>query len=128
MHHQLFTHFYSTDSVTTMMRCTALLSVASTLCCSSFASAFSVNIRPSAARSGQDVSLSLAPKNDDDNADDAAPDGTRRLLFAAGGFAAAAALAPPNTNVALAASGPYAPAPGSMDGKIVVITGGNTGK
>ena len=80
-------------------------------------------------RSAQDVSLSLAPKNDDDNVDDAAaPDGTRRLLFAAGGFAAAAALAPPNTNVALATSGPYAPAPGSMDGKIVVITGGNTGK
>ena len=113
-----------------MMRCTALLSVASTLCCSSLASAFSANtsIRPSAVRSAHDVSLSLAPKNDDDNVDDAAPDGTRRLLFAAGGFAAAAALAPPNTNVALAASGPYAPEPGSMDGKIVVITGGNTGK
>jgi len=101
----------------------ALLSVASILCRPNFASAFSENIRPNAVRSTQDVPLSLAPKNDDN----VAPDGTRRLLFAAGGFAAAAALAPPNTNVALAASGPYAPAPGSMEGKIVVITGGNTG-
>ena len=108
------------------MRFAALLSVAAALCHTKYASAFSVHITSNAVRSLQGESLSLAAaKVSDDGDDDVAPDGTRRLLFAAGGFAAAATLAPTCTN---AASGPYTPAPGSMEGKVVVITGGNTGK
>lgn len=108
-----------------MMRFAALLSVAAALCRIhvNHVSAFSAKSRSITSRRPQGT-LSLAAKADNDG-DDVAPDGNRRLLFAAGGFAAAATLAPTNTN---AASGPYAPAPGSMDGKVVVITGGNTGK
>ena len=109
------------------MRFAALLSVAAALCRTKYASAFSVHIRSSAVRSlqGESRALSLAAAKVSDDGDDVAPDETRRLLFAAGGFAAAATLAPTSTN---AASGPYTPAPGSMEGKVVVITGGNTGK
>ena len=107
------------------MRFAALLSVAAALCRTKYASAFSVHIRSSDVRSLQGESLSLAAAKVSDDGDDVAPDETRRLLFAAGGFAAAATLAPTNSN---AASGPYSPAPGSMGGKVVVITGGNTGK
>ena len=107
------------------MRFAALLSAAAALCRINYASAFSADIRPNAARSLQGESLSRAAAKVRDDGDEVAPDGTRRLLFAAGGFAAAATLAPTNSN---AASGPYSPAPGSMKGKVVVITGGNTGK
>ena len=107
------------------MRFAALLSAAVALCRINYASAFSADIRPNAARSLQGDSLSRAAAKVRDDGDEVAPDGTRRLLFAAGGFAAAATLAPTNSN---AASVPYSPAPGSMEGKVVVITGGNTGK
>ena len=108
------------------MRFAALLSAAAALCRMNGASAFSAITRHNTARSLQGASFSLAAaKVNDDDGDDVATDGTRRLLFAAGGFAAAATLAPTNTN---AVSGPYTPAPGSMEGKVVVITGGNTGK
>ena len=107
------------------MRFAALLSAAAALCRINYASAFSADIRPNAARSLQGESLSRAAAKVRDDGDEVAPDGTRRLLFAAGGFAAAATLAPTNSN---AASGPYSPALGSMKGKVVVITGGNTGK
>ena len=107
-----------------MMRFAALLSVAAALCrMNDYVSAFSAESRFITSRRPQG-SLPLAAKADNDG-DDVAPDGNRRLLFAAGGFAAAATLAPTSTN---AASSPYTPAPGTMDGKVVVITGGNTGK
>ena len=108
-----------------MVRFAALLSAAAALCRINYASAFSAGIRANAVRSRQGESLSLAAAKVSDDGDEVAPDGTRRLLFAAGGFAAAATLAPTNSN---AASGPYSPGPSSMEGKVVVIFGGNTGK
>jgi len=114
------------------MRFAALLSVAAALCGLHRATAFSAKSRSNAVRGAQGTwpSLPAVAKESHNNDDDVAAvsDGTRRLLFAAGGLAAAAVLGPPNSNVALAASGPYAPAPGSMENKVVVITGGNTGK
>mmetsp|Transcript_3367 Transcript_3367/g.4871 ORF Transcript_3367/g.4871 Transcript_3367/m.4871 type:complete len:406 (+) Transcript_3367:84-1301(+) len=64
-------------------------------------------------------------RNADFGAASPAPSLNRRLLLVGTGIAASTAIVSPAS--AATASGPYSPAPNSMDGKLVVITGGNTG-